>query len=278
MKGSIWNSGGFEDTAKHSVVHEAIRDFRLDFFAILETGRDNFSTPFLKNLSGGLDFLWYCLPPLGRSGGMLVGFNSQALSVRNIVAGDRCVKFHLVSKLDNFEWSLVTVYGAAQDAQKGEFLAELVRLCENESLPLLVGGDFNIIRRPEEKNNDNFNTRWPFIFNAIIESLDLREIALSGRQFTWANRRDVPTYEKLDRVLASVSWEQKFPLVSVRALTRGSSDHTPLLIDSGIKLIVVIRLIFPLNYHGLSMRVSRDGGKGMGSCFSWCWSDGDLAK
>jgi chemotaxis regulatin CheY-phosphate phosphatase CheZ len=26
------------------------------------------------------------------------------------------------------------------------------------------------------KNNDNFNPRWPFIFNAIIESLDLREL------------------------------------------------------------------------------------------------------
>lgn len=61
----------------------------------------------------------------------------------------------------------------------------------------------------------------------------MREIALSGRQFTWANRRETPTYEKLDRVLASVSWEQKFPLVSVRALTRSGSDHTPLLLDSG---------------------------------------------
>jgi hypothetical protein len=36
-------------------------------------------------------------------------------------------------------------------------------------------------------------------------------------------------------VLASVEWEQKFPLVSVHALTRSGSDHTPLLIDSGNK-------------------------------------------
>jgi hypothetical protein len=80
-------------------------------------------------------------------------------------------------------------------------------------LPLLIGGDFNIIRRKEEKNNNNFNTRWPFMFNAIIESLDLREIALSGRQFTWASRRTILTYEKLDIILASVDWENKFPLV-----------------------------------------------------------------
>jgi hypothetical protein len=62
---------------------------------------------------------------------------------------------------------------------------------------MLVGENFNIIHRREKKNNDNFDARWPFIFNAIIESLDLRELALSGRQFTWINRRDNLTYEKL---------------------------------------------------------------------------------
>jgi hypothetical protein len=68
-----------------------------------------------------------------------------------VVSGDICVKFHLVTKSDNFEWSLVVVYGAAQDAQKGEFLAKLVCMCENDPLPMLVGGDFNIIRWQEEK-------------------------------------------------------------------------------------------------------------------------------
>ena len=71
------------------------------------------------------------------------------------------------------------------------------------------------------------------MFNTIIESLDLREIELSGRKFTWANTLPVPTFEKLDRVLASVDWEQKFPLVTVQALSRKFSDHTPLLVDSG---------------------------------------------
>ena len=49
------------------------------------------------------------------------------------------------------------------------------------------------------------------MFNTNIESLDLREIELSGRKFTWAKSLPVPTFEKLDRVLASVEWEQKFP-------------------------------------------------------------------
>jgi hypothetical protein len=170
-------------------------------------------------------------PPLTRSNSG--DNNSTTLQVNKVVNGSHCVNFNLRSKADGFEWSLIPVYGAAQEVNKPDFLAELVRVCEAESLPKLVGGDFNIMRRQEDKNNANFDTRWPFVFNAIIENLDLREIALSGRQYTWANRRDTPTFEKLDRILASVEWEEKFPLVTVRALARAESDHTPLILDSG---------------------------------------------
>jgi hypothetical protein len=71
--------------------------------------------------------------------------------------GDFCVKLFVKSKLHGFELILMGVYGAAQDALKPDFLAELVCICESETL-------FD----KKKKNNDNFNARWPFIFNAII--------------------------------------------------------------------------------------------------------------
>ena len=166
---------------------------------------------------------------------MLIGVNTTTIQVSNVDVGDFCVKLYVKSRCDGFEWVLVSVYGAAQDEHKPMFLSELVRLCENEPLPMLVGGDFNILRKPEEKSNANYNARWPIMFNAILQSLELKEIELSGRQYTWANRRETPTYQKLDRVLATTEWEQKFPLVSVQALTRAGSDHTPLFVDSGVK-------------------------------------------
>jgi hypothetical protein len=126
---------------------------------LLETGRSNFSKSFLSSLAGDADFAWFCLPPCGRSGGILVGINTSTLLVKNVDNGDFCVKLHLRSKQDGFEWILVSVYGAAQDSRKPEFLSELVRLCDHVSLPILLAGDFNILRRPEDKSNDNFNPR-----------------------------------------------------------------------------------------------------------------------
>jgi hypothetical protein len=66
----------------------------------------------------------------------------------------------------------------------------------------------------------------------VIDSLDLREIEMSGRKFTWENSHKVPTYEKLDRVLISTEWEQNFPLATVDALSREISYHTPLLLST----------------------------------------------
>ena len=37
---------------------------------------------------------------------------------------------------------LVAVYGATQDSHKPEFLAEIVHVCESESLPNVGRGDF----------------------------------------------------------------------------------------------------------------------------------------
>ena len=52
MKGMIWNSDGFGDKTKHLVVSEAVREQKLDFMAIIETGRSSFANPFLKLLAG----------------------------------------------------------------------------------------------------------------------------------------------------------------------------------------------------------------------------------
>jgi hypothetical protein len=153
--------------------------------------------------------------------------------VDKIESGDYFLKFNLTNKSDGFHWALMAVYGAAQDKYKGAFLSELVRVCSDEMLPLVVGGNFNIIRYPSEKSNDRFNSRWPNLFNLTIEILNLKEGAMPGRQFTWASYADVPTYEKLDRVLVRTNWELKFPLALVQALTRELSDHTPLLLTMG---------------------------------------------
>jgi hypothetical protein len=54
--------------------------------------------------------------------------------------GDFHVKLHIQNKLDNFTWSLVVVYGAAQEEFKADFLREMVNLAKDNTYPILIGG------------------------------------------------------------------------------------------------------------------------------------------
>lgn len=94
------------------------------------------------------------------------------------------------------------------------------------------------------------------MFNAIIEILEFREIELTGRQYTWVDNLENLTYEKLDRVLTNMEWEQKFPLVMGCALQREISFHTPLLVDSNEAVTTATKIYSALNYHCLKGRTS----------------------
>jgi hypothetical protein len=161
---------------------------------------------------------------MGRSGGILLGVDLDTFDIGTIDECDFYVKFHLCNKDISFKWDLVAIYGPAQANLKEQFLTEMVHLCSHKQLPILVGRDFNMLRNPSEKNKDSYEHRWPFLFNCVIDGLNLRELEMSDGRFTWANSLSNPTYEKLGRVLVSTEWEQKFPLTTVTALSKDILD------------------------------------------------------
>ena len=232
MKGIFWNCNGFADCKKYRFLSDLTKEKNLDFIALSETGRANFPQSTLNNICAGRDFIWHCMAPRGRSGGMILGIHLLTFDIGEIEEGEFFIRFKVRHREDDFKFNLISVYGPAQHEYKSHFLSEIVRVCSKEALPIVIGGDFNIIRRPDEKNNDNYNDRWPFMFNAVIDSLNLREIEMTGRKFTWANHLQNQTFEKLDRVLVCTDLEAKYPHTTVYALTREISDHTPLLLST----------------------------------------------
>jgi hypothetical protein len=102
--------------------------------------------------------------------------------------------------------------------------------------PVGRGGDFNLIRGSEDKNNDNINWLRVHRFNECIADLALREIRRGGLRYIWTNRQLNPVQCVLDRVFVSVDWEALFPLCSLMAHTILGSDHSPLVLSSGEEL------------------------------------------
>jgi hypothetical protein len=68
-----------------------------------------------------------------------------------------------------------------------------------------VAGDFNQIYSLEDKNNNNINKALLGRFRRFVNDMDLNEILLVGRKYTWSNERNVPTLVKLDHVFCSAN-------------------------------------------------------------------------
>jgi hypothetical protein len=93
MKGIFWNCNGFADTKKYRFLSDLTKEKCLDFIALSETGRANFSQSTLNNICAGRDFLWHCMGPKGRSGGMLLGINLVSFDIGEIEEGDFSIRF-----------------------------------------------------------------------------------------------------------------------------------------------------------------------------------------
>ena len=70
----------------------------------------------------------------------------------------------------------------------------------------LIVGDFNLIRKPEDRNKEGAGVHEMFLSNDAISKLGLTELPLHGSQYTWTNKQLQPLIERLDWFFASHSW------------------------------------------------------------------------
>jgi hypothetical protein len=83
-------------------------------------------------------------------------------------------------------WHVTVVYGPQEDNEKLLFLRELRWLKHVVSDKWLIIGDFNMILNAADKSNTNLNRRLMGAFQEVVRDLELKELNLRGRKFTWS--------------------------------------------------------------------------------------------
>jgi hypothetical protein len=84
-------------------------------------------------------------------------------------------------KLKGSIFPTVTVCGPAQHSLFGDFIIELSRKYLVATLPVVLGGDFNLIRSSGDKNNDKIDLNLMEKFNMFIDLHQLQEIRSGPR-------------------------------------------------------------------------------------------------
>jgi len=97
----------------------------------------------------------------------------------------------------------------------------------------VLGGDFNLIRYPKNRNKPGGDQTEMNLFNEAISDLDLVDIPFSGRNYTWSNMQNAALLVKLDWIFTSASWTLSFPATFVQPLSKPVFDHIPYVLHIG---------------------------------------------
>uniref|UniRef100_A0A2N9FVR5 Reverse transcriptase domain-containing protein n=1 Tax=Fagus sylvatica TaxID=28930 RepID=A0A2N9FVR5_FAGSY len=198
-----------------------------------ETKLDLITRSIVRSLWGIHHVDWSYLGSDGASGGILLMWDRRVVEKVDEAVGHFSLscKFRCVE--DQYEWAFSGVYGPQTGRERREMWDELSGLSSWWSSPWCVGGDFNVTRFPSERMGATHFTPAMNDFSDFISSLGLMDIPLEGGRYTWSNNRENAAMSRIDRFLYTGEWEDRYPTVVQRRLSRLLSDHFPIMLENG---------------------------------------------
>lgn len=152
-----WNVRGLGDADKCNDVLSELLSIKSNLLLLQETKLATPSVPKVRSfLPIFLDF-YATSPATGTAGCLLSAANTSSLHITNHSNHGFCSTLTFTSLTLPSPFCVTNVYGPTNRSEKPIFLAELKAIAPPENTPWLVVGDFNLIRFPHEKNNDNFH-------------------------------------------------------------------------------------------------------------------------
>uniref|UniRef100_A0ACD6AXA2 Uncharacterized protein n=1 Tax=Avena sativa TaxID=4498 RepID=A0ACD6AXA2_AVESA len=159
-----WNVRGLGRKQKRDDVRAAIDTFLPSILCLQESKLSSISSFFASTFLPPSLRSFVFKPSDGASGGIITAWDASLVDLVFHSIDDFSITTIFAFRSDNLLFSVINVYGPCLHAQKSLFLSSLEHILSTLSSPVSVLGDFNLIRLPKEKSNDNFNT--PFVQEA----------------------------------------------------------------------------------------------------------------
>jgi exonuclease III len=215
-----------------------VKEEKVDFLAIQETKMEVISEALVLGLWGNDRCGWSYLPAEGNNGGILSIWNKVKALLVFTFPGEGFVGVCLDLLADNNKCFIVNVYAKCNIRDKRKLWGDIImsKLGFGDGLWCVLR-DFNSVRDSSERRGlcaplVNSNNGEMFEFVDFLDELDLVDLPLIGRSFTWFHPNGI-TMSRLDRILISSSWCDAWGDPSARVLERDVSDHCPIVLRYG---------------------------------------------
>ncbi|XP_021820446.1 uncharacterized protein LOC110762145 [Prunus avium] len=231
MKIISWNIRGLGSKRKRLVLKEQLTRLRPDIVILQETKKQEIDRRLVASVWCSRFRDWVFVPSTGRSGGIVIIWNTQFVSVIDSEIAEFSVSIK-IRGTSGADWWLSGIYGPCRQRDRGRFWVELAALYGLCGENWCIGGDFNVVRFVSDKSNGGGVTSSMRTFNNFINDTNLRDPRLLNASFTWSNGRENVVCRRLDRFLFTGGWEDCFPNFRQKALVRVTSDHCPIELDT----------------------------------------------
>ncbi|KAL8557848.1 hypothetical protein ACS0TY_005085 [Phlomoides rotata] len=188
-------------------------------------------------LWGNPNLDWASRESEGRSGGILTIWNNEVFHKSSSWSTRGVLVINGFFTGDGSRGVLMNVYAPCSSPEKTE-VWDIIKLIVNQNMDarVCVVGDFNSIRRPEERvgRQEQTDNRDIQHFEEFIQQSNLQELPMVGRSYT-CYRPDGSCKSKTDRMFVNTEWLRHWPNQILKGLRRSFSDHIPLVLLSGTK-------------------------------------------
>ncbi|XP_057436703.1 uncharacterized protein LOC130729089 [Lotus japonicus] len=236
MKIISYNVRGLGGTAKRRLLRGLISKEQVDMICIQETKLEAVNVSICTQIWGDCDYEWQACPAVNRGGGLLCVWKRGVFHMQECYSGPGFMG--LVGNWGNMlELSvIVNIYSPCRIEEKRSMWQHLVDWKNSNTASLwCLGGDFNSVRSEDERRGITVNSgpqrRDMVEFNRFIEEMEVLDLPLSGRKYTWV-RPNGQAQSKIDWFLLSLEWLAKWPHSVQLGLNREFSDHCPVLLRS----------------------------------------------
>lgn len=196
-----WNCRGLGSLEKCLVISNVIRSARCDIVCLQETKLSCLGFAHVSTMLPSF-FEKQCafIDAIGSAGDCIIAWK-KSYRLLSSSSTPHSISVLLLQASSGKEFVITNVYGSSRDEGKLEFIRETRKLANNISNPWIIIGDFNLVRWLVDRTGDMRGFGLMSEFNDLIGELQLIDVPIKNRKFTWSNKRPAPTMSKLDRAL-----------------------------------------------------------------------------
>ncbi|XP_023768544.1 uncharacterized protein LOC111917117 [Lactuca sativa] len=132
------------------------------------------------------------------------------------------------------EFAIANVYAPQSISDKRKLWLDLSNLIKSRDVMWILMGDFNAVRKRDERLNSIFCPYTAQDFNIFITGEGLFDLKMGGFEYTYFQQAGAKL-SKLDRILVCHKFLINFPQASCTSLPREQSDHCPIMLELNSK-------------------------------------------